>query len=200
MNEKLYVCKVCGFAYKKKSWARKCQDYCTEHQTCSSEITSNAVAQRWPSKEYETVRIALLKYYNSKCNTHSGFFISILVGLALMISRYDAFLTSLTPLIFWVVIFLLGLGLIYAVYGTFYWAKLANRVLHTSPITPLNVPLERLNLLLVLHNATHNGVLKESSLIHFVYYGTRKLKKNIVGEPLQRVISLYTRSRKASKH
>ena len=42
-GESLYVCEVCGFAYKEKFWAVKCQDFCTENDACSLEITSHAV-------------------------------------------------------------------------------------------------------------------------------------------------------------
>jgi hypothetical protein len=38
----LYVCEVCGFLNKKKSSARKCQDYYTKNKECSLEITSHS--------------------------------------------------------------------------------------------------------------------------------------------------------------
>lgn len=42
-GETLYVCEVCGFKYKEKHWAEKCQDYCSKHNACSLEITNHAV-------------------------------------------------------------------------------------------------------------------------------------------------------------
>ncbi len=42
-NETLYAWDICGFAYKKKSLAQKCEDFCNENHQCSLEITMNAV-------------------------------------------------------------------------------------------------------------------------------------------------------------
>ncbi|MFB0543279.1 MAG: hypothetical protein ACETVR_00710 [Candidatus Bathyarchaeia archaeon] len=42
-GQRLYVCEVCGFMYKEKFWAEKCQDHCTKHRACSLEIISHAV-------------------------------------------------------------------------------------------------------------------------------------------------------------
>jgi len=42
----LYACDICGFLYKEKSWAEKCQEYCAAHGACSLEITSHAVSER----------------------------------------------------------------------------------------------------------------------------------------------------------
>jgi tRNA U34 2-thiouridine synthase MnmA/TrmU len=41
-DEMLYACEVCGYLYREKSWARKCQDHCTKHHACSLEITGHA--------------------------------------------------------------------------------------------------------------------------------------------------------------
>ena len=38
-----YKCKSCGFYYKNKDLAKKCQDYCEKYKSCSLEITKNAV-------------------------------------------------------------------------------------------------------------------------------------------------------------
>ena len=38
-----YICGACGFAYKEKEWAEKCQEWCEEHQSCNLEITEHAV-------------------------------------------------------------------------------------------------------------------------------------------------------------
>ena len=43
-KEKTYhMCEVCGFSYKEKICAEKCEDYCTKHNACSIEITSHAI-------------------------------------------------------------------------------------------------------------------------------------------------------------
>ena len=37
----LYICEECGFAYKEKEWAEKCQQWCKQHQSCNLEITEH---------------------------------------------------------------------------------------------------------------------------------------------------------------
>ncbi len=39
----LYLCEACGFAYKEKEWAEKCQQWCEQYQSCNLEITQHAV-------------------------------------------------------------------------------------------------------------------------------------------------------------
>lgn len=39
----LYQCPECGFLYKEKEWAEKCQVWCKEHKSCNLEITQHAV-------------------------------------------------------------------------------------------------------------------------------------------------------------
>ncbi len=39
----LYLCEECGFAYKEKEWAEKCQQWCEQQQSCNLEITQYAV-------------------------------------------------------------------------------------------------------------------------------------------------------------
>lgn len=34
----LYQCEECGFMYKEKEWAEKCQAWCKEHNSCNLEI------------------------------------------------------------------------------------------------------------------------------------------------------------------
>lgn len=34
----LFVCEECGFAYREREWAEKCQAWCHEHQSCNLEI------------------------------------------------------------------------------------------------------------------------------------------------------------------
>ena len=44
-GKEVYVCEQCGFAYKDRAWAEKCERYCTEHNACSFEITSHAIEE-----------------------------------------------------------------------------------------------------------------------------------------------------------
>jgi hypothetical protein len=38
-----FACEECGFVYKDKKTAEKCQRYCSKHHACSLEITLHAV-------------------------------------------------------------------------------------------------------------------------------------------------------------
>lgn len=38
-----YLCEACGFGYKDMQIAKKCEDYCNEHNSCSIEFTKHAV-------------------------------------------------------------------------------------------------------------------------------------------------------------
>ncbi len=42
-DQKLYLCDACGFRYKDAKIAQQCEDYCNKHQSCSREITKQAV-------------------------------------------------------------------------------------------------------------------------------------------------------------
>ncbi len=42
-DKDLYICEECGFYYKEKEWAEKCESWCNEHQGCNLEITKHAV-------------------------------------------------------------------------------------------------------------------------------------------------------------
>lgn len=42
-RQTLYVCASCGFAYKEKELAEKCQQWCEQNQSCNLEITQYAV-------------------------------------------------------------------------------------------------------------------------------------------------------------
>lgn len=42
-GESLYTCEVCGFAYREKDWAEKCQAWCSTHPSCNMKITQHAV-------------------------------------------------------------------------------------------------------------------------------------------------------------
>ena len=39
----LYKCPECGYWYKEKEWAEKCEAWCKEHKSCNLEITKHAV-------------------------------------------------------------------------------------------------------------------------------------------------------------
>ena len=38
-----YQCEECEFYYKDKKWAKKCEDFCKKHKSCSIEITKHTV-------------------------------------------------------------------------------------------------------------------------------------------------------------
>jgi tRNA(Ile2) C34 agmatinyltransferase TiaS len=38
-----YQCEKCGFAYKEKEWAQKCESWCSTHQGCNLDITQYAI-------------------------------------------------------------------------------------------------------------------------------------------------------------
>jgi len=42
-GKNIFACEVCGFGYKEKEYAQKCEDFCKEHSGCSLEITKHAV-------------------------------------------------------------------------------------------------------------------------------------------------------------
>ena len=42
-NLDYFICEECNFAYKEKSLAMKCEEYCKKHHSCSLEITKHAV-------------------------------------------------------------------------------------------------------------------------------------------------------------
>ena len=42
-NEKVYTCELCGFSYKDKEWAEKCEDFCKKYKSCSLEIIEHAI-------------------------------------------------------------------------------------------------------------------------------------------------------------
>jgi len=41
----LFQCEECGFTYKDKEIAEKCQAWCREHHTCNIEIIKDAVQE-----------------------------------------------------------------------------------------------------------------------------------------------------------
>ena len=38
-----YKCGACGFLYREKEYAEKCETFCKEHNSCSLEITKHAI-------------------------------------------------------------------------------------------------------------------------------------------------------------
>ncbi|MBI3639291.1 MAG: hypothetical protein HY223_03150 [Thaumarchaeota archaeon] len=42
-NNRFYLCEACGFGYNDMQTAQKCESFCKEHNSCSMEITKNAV-------------------------------------------------------------------------------------------------------------------------------------------------------------
>ena len=39
----IYLCDLCGLGYREQKTARRCEEWCAAHQSCSLEITRNAV-------------------------------------------------------------------------------------------------------------------------------------------------------------
>jgi len=46
-----YICRECGFEYKDKSWAEKCEKWCKEHNSCNLEIISHGKPPQNPDKQ-----------------------------------------------------------------------------------------------------------------------------------------------------
>jgi len=42
-EQKVYLCEACGFGYKDIQTAQQCESFCNEHNSCSREITKQAV-------------------------------------------------------------------------------------------------------------------------------------------------------------
>jgi len=38
-----YQCEECGYLYKDKGWAEKCENWCKEHHSCNIEITKHTI-------------------------------------------------------------------------------------------------------------------------------------------------------------
>lgn len=39
----VYKCEKCGWLYKSKSTAKKCEEWCNEHNSCNFNITKHAI-------------------------------------------------------------------------------------------------------------------------------------------------------------
>jgi len=138
------------------------------------------------SDPYREDRIALLKYYNSQCMTHAGYFISILLGivvaLSTLLSEYQEiakvilvipkFIVIPATLSFGILILILLFGCVYALCGIFYWGKLATAVIYV-PVTKLSETKKKLSeekkieptRLLVLHTSFFEKVANEHPTI-----------------------------------
>lgn len=46
LDETLYVCERCGLRYREKTWAEKCEDFCSRYNACSIEIVKHAVKNK----------------------------------------------------------------------------------------------------------------------------------------------------------
>lgn len=45
-NQTLYQCEDCGFKYKERELAEKCEKWCTEKGVCNMEITRQAIHEK----------------------------------------------------------------------------------------------------------------------------------------------------------
>jgi len=43
VGEKIYICDQCGYGYKVRETAERCEEWCSAHQSCSIQITKDAV-------------------------------------------------------------------------------------------------------------------------------------------------------------
>lgn len=55
-NKERYLCEECGFRYKEKKWAEKCEAWCREHQSCNMEITAHGTPPKDTTKGDETLK------------------------------------------------------------------------------------------------------------------------------------------------
>jgi len=44
-KEIFFQCEECGFRYKTKEWAEKCEAWCKEHNSCNIEFTKHAAPE-----------------------------------------------------------------------------------------------------------------------------------------------------------
>ncbi len=42
-NGKCFQCEECGFYYKTKTLAGKCEDFCKKHKACNQDIVKHAI-------------------------------------------------------------------------------------------------------------------------------------------------------------
>ena len=53
-NQTLYQCEACGFEYKEVENAQKCESFCKEHNSCSTEIAKHAIFDNKPNANSPT--------------------------------------------------------------------------------------------------------------------------------------------------
>ena len=41
-DKKYFTCEECGFFYKDKKWAQKCENFCRKNKSCSLEVTKHS--------------------------------------------------------------------------------------------------------------------------------------------------------------
>ncbi|MDP3947784.1 MAG: hypothetical protein Q8Q41_03790 [bacterium] len=51
-DKNLYQCEACGFHYRKKEIAEKCEAWCGAHQSCNIEIIKDAVENEKTKPEH----------------------------------------------------------------------------------------------------------------------------------------------------
>ncbi len=60
-GQEYYQCGICGFFYREKDLAQRCENFCNEHKSCSLEITKYAVHinerrnKKWKEKQKENL-------------------------------------------------------------------------------------------------------------------------------------------------
>lgn len=42
-KKRMYECSECGAKYEEQEWAKKCENWCKEHETCNSEIIKHSI-------------------------------------------------------------------------------------------------------------------------------------------------------------
>lgn len=45
-GQRIFICEICDLSYEDRSWAEKCEEYCTQHGACSLEITQHATQMK----------------------------------------------------------------------------------------------------------------------------------------------------------
>jgi len=43
MNNKIFTCPICDSSYNEEEWAKKCELWCREHQSCNLEIIQHSI-------------------------------------------------------------------------------------------------------------------------------------------------------------
>jgi len=42
-KRKIFTCSRCGYSYKEREWAKKCEAWCTKYKTCNLEINEHRI-------------------------------------------------------------------------------------------------------------------------------------------------------------